>query len=752
MAASLLALLTQQAPNLQTRKGLVILGLQNDFVQPGGKFPVPVPADFWSRLNTLITGFREHGDVLWVRAESSPSTVIDEPDHLVFTPRQRGKESKRRRVSHDGSETLSPPGSRKGSTTSEGHGKSRKGSATSESASKSRQGSTASQGSTKAKTVDDELFLSANSHREACCLPNSGGADFCPQAKALIDRRADGEMITSHYSAFDDGSLALALRSKLITEVFICGCPTNSLVYATAMDAGRYGVHVNLIDDCLLARRPELHSPAIEELRELVMADVSSSTEALDRLAHPSRYASEDEATGGEESDIEHDHAGTPRDGFKVDRDQIRRHDLPNREQRERALEADSEDSDSPSMALPPRRLSAQVQEGLRDFSFEPSPAHRSLKATTDLLQQAIAASKLGTSHSASRSARGERGPEERRRAMPTQRHRDGVHEHAKSHKTSRDQARDAPPTHNRIRQRDRKAATGHHRSLPQPLFGEGKASESASSTMLHDFLSPELSETVFDTLYKEVNWQSMHHQTGEVPRLVSCQGSIYQDGSKPIYRHPSDESIPLEPWTPTVEAIRQAAKDQVGHPLNHVLIQLYRGGTDYISEHSDKTLDIAQNSYIVNVSFGAQRTMRLRSKRSSSAGNNDKPAPRTTHRVPMPHNSLLKMSLATNAEYLHGINADKRPGVELQEAEKAYGGARISLTFRHIATYLNRDSTLIWGQGATAKTKEEARPVVNGDAGESERLVRAFGAENQASAMRWEGVYGEGSNVLHLK
>ena len=292
------------------------------------------------------------------------------------------------------------------------------------------------------------------------------------------------------------------------------------------------------------------------------------------------------------------------------------------------------------------------------------------------------------------------------------------------------------------------------------PLFGEGKDQESAGSQILFDLLPADLTETIFEQLHKEVAWQHMHHHTGEVPRLVCCQGDIDENGTSPVYRHPSDRTLPLREWTPMVERVRHAAQECVGHPLNHALIQLYRGGTDYISEHSDKTLDIAMGSNIVNVSFGAQRIMRLRTKRgakpSSTAVSVNSPSSsspsRTTYRIQMPHNSMVTMTLSTNAEYLHGINADKRPVVEFVEAEKLYGGQRISVTFRHIATFLSRDEKLIWGQGATGKTQAEAKPVVNGDAVASERLVCAFGAENQASSIDWEAVYGGGSDVLHLR
>lgn len=299
-----------------------------------------------------------------------------------------------------------------------------------------------------------------------------------------------------------------------------------------------------------------------------------------------------------------------------------------------------------------------------------------------------------------------------------------------------------------RVQVEDAKPRTGG--TTERPLFGDEKKDESAGSRILYDLLPPDLAETVFDELNGEVEWQKMYHQVGEVPRLVCCQGTMGESGSMPIYRHPSDHTLPLHKWTKTVDMVRKAAEKAVGHPLNHVLIQLYRSGQDFISEHSDKTLDIVPGSNIVNVSFGAQRTMRLRTKRG--APTNDSDGARITYRVPTPHNSMIVMSLKTNAQFLHGINADKRPKCELVESEKAFDGQRISCTFRQIGTYINQDSSKIWGQGAVGKTRPEAREVINGDVGESERLVRAFGAENAASTIEWEQLYGKGFDVMHLK
>ncbi|KAG9916916.1 hypothetical protein KCV02_g12827, partial [Aureobasidium melanogenum] len=116
-----------------------------------------------------------------------------------------------------------------------------------------------------------------------------------------------------------------------------------------------------------------------------------------------------------------------------------------------------------------------------------------------------------------------------------------------------------------------------------------------------------------------------------------------------------------------------------------------------------------------------------------------------------MPHNSMFVMGLDTNGSWLHGIMPDKRPAAEHIPAESAYGNMRISITFRLIGTFLSADSKLIWGQGAVAKQKPDARPTINGNPEESQRLINAFGVENQVTAPNWNSIYGTGFDVLHL-
>lgn len=178
-------------------------------------------------------------------------------------------------------------------------------------------------------------------------------------------------------------------------------------------------------------------------------------------------------------------------------------------------------------------------------------------------------------------------------------------------------------------------------------------------------------------------------------------------------------------------------------------MIQHYRDGIDYISEHSDKTLDIARGSKIVNVSLGAQRTMILRTKKDIAKSNDPK---RSAQRIPLPHNSMFVLGLETNRKWLHGIRQDKRADTLKKPEEYAYNGERISLTFRHISTFLTPDEQEIYGQGATSKSKSSARKAINGETPEAEKLLEAFGSENHQSDFDWDATYGAGSDVLHLK
>ncbi|KAL1742726.1 hypothetical protein HDZ31DRAFT_83932 [Schizophyllum fasciatum] len=300
----------------------------------------------------------------------------------------------------------------------------------------------------------------------------------------------------------------------------------------------------------------------------------------------------------------------------------------------------------------------------------------------------------------------------------------------------------------------------------PKPLLGAEDVLGEGDTRLVLDLLPDELrGDSIFARLREEVAWETMCHRGGEVPRLVAVQGAIEEDGRFPVYRHPSDQSPALRPFTPAVDLVRRHAESILGHSLNHALIQLYRGGKDYISEHSDKTIDVMHGTSIANVSFGARRIMVLRRKKSaalrghrdgSNAISRGVPGPpRESQRIALPDNSMLLMGLRTNAAWLHAVHRDNRPD-RAKAPEEA--GERISLTFRCIGTFLSADGKDIFGQGARGKTREDARPVISvGEAekaacrNEADELLEAFRRENCECDFDWQGNYGRGFDLLHF-
>ena len=282
-------------------------------------------------------------------------------------------------------------------------------------------------------------------------------------------------------------------------------------------------------------------------------------------------------------------------------------------------------------------------------------------------------------------------------------------------------------------------------------ILGPKDSIGSGDSKIIYKALSRPLVDTVFDQLKNEVDWQTMFHRSGQVPRLVAVQGGTGPGGQIPIYRHPADESPPLFEFTPTVQKIRQEAESLLGQSFNHALIQLYRDGVDNISEHADKTLDIVRNSMIVNVSLGAQRSMTLRVKKSKHTHGTDSPSMRQSQRIKMPHNSVFVLGPQTNREWLHGVRADKRPTAEKSEDEKAFGGERISITFRQIGTFMSKKDKTIWGAGAKAKRRSHAGKISTKDSVQMDAMIQAFGNENHNADFDWDKYYGKGFDVVNL-
>lgn len=613
-------------PTVQTRKALLLLDFQNDFVRPAGALHVANTADILETLPALVAAFRRVGDVIWVRSQyDSPQGLHD----WNFGDRIVLEKEPPKRVPVPSSDIIE-----------------------------------ASSDRDSPEPVDQEAFLSGST--ATCCSPQTPGFQFPAPILAALDRERDTVLDKAGYSALESEGLVFSFRSRFITELYLCGSLSNVSVYATACDAVRNGFSVTLIEDCLGYRDFQRHQEAMRRMADILGATGLDARELTQELDWHETHA----IAKGDSQPKPRTTAPSGIEGFM-------------------------------------NSLGVQADETIPEEN--PDEDMRSLTELASL----------------TRSHRMTAAGSQPRSAVEGKKH-----------------------VRARVRRPKRREPT------PDPTTPNGRPGSGIGEGDSRLIPELDLPADIFENIRAEVSWQKMYHLSGQVPRLVAVQGSIEPDGSMPIYRHPADESPPLIPFTPAINQARVLVERVLGHPLNHALIQLYRDGNDSISEHSDKTLDITRGSYICNVSLGAQRVLVLRTKASASdkAKENDgQEVARATQRVTLPHRSLFVLGEKTNMRWLHGIRPDKRPDTAKAPEDKAYGGERISITFRHIATYVDPAANLIWGQGAVSKSRDNAGPVIHGNAAETERLIHAFGQENRATEFDWNGVYGGGFDVVNF-
>ncbi|KIW61605.1 hypothetical protein PV05_01706 [Exophiala xenobiotica] len=755
-------------PPIETKKALILLDFQNDFVSPGGRLPVGNVNSFLSNMTSLVAEFRIKGDVIWVGTEyrqprSNFSAVTGSHSILLKQFLKGGDGDAEAGESFDDPDHTRSPSE-----------------------------DPLSPSKNPDLCHDREAFLAPTltMTRYRCCMPGSSGVEYPQDVQAAMDSKHDLVMIKSHYSAFVDTQLLTHLRTRLITELYICGSLSNISVYATVLDAVCHGLHVTIVEDCLGYIDGACHFEAVRQMADSMGAEGVDCQELRDDLAGllgdvireedfttkfqvslppPSaRTKSHTSTTQIHEwiSRVESDHASTPPS----------EHDRKSTKKGAQAVAGRQE--------LKARNESSEKSS--KPTSVEHSPPRKRSTSDLDSLEE-NRSSKLLHKPSTRRSSDDKCITEQRKQK---QKHKAPVRKRWPSYDASI-----RSPIHGINTVQDRASPTGPS-TAPQearsetdkidseisPLkalkesrspgqkkkkfipnvLGPGDKIGQGDCRLCVDLISSGEAQRAFYSCRENIKWQKMYHRSGEVPRLVAVQGDVAEDGSElPIYRHPADESPELLPFDTTIDMLRKSAEKAVGHPLNHVLIQWYRNGEDNISEHSDKTLDIVRGSSIVNLSLGAQRTMVLRMKKSAipTAAEDcqqEEDSVRPSQRIHLPHNSLFILGEETNRHWLHSIRADKRPASAKDSAELAFDGERISVTFRHIGTFIDPVKHTIWGQGATSKNMAGAQKLLlQGREAEQqgEVMIRAFGQENHRSLdWDWNEWYGSGFDVVNFE
>ena len=674
-------------PLFETRKALIIINLQNDSLYVKDDLYITKNRDFVPRLKEMIPYFRKHGEVVWVQTHMgilapppAPDAAKVEEEAAKLAEKNRQEQKRKEQQIKDDSQSeqareeaarrdqLDPidPNASPGKDYPMFYPTSKTKEIMQQASAETR----AEKRSADLQVFDDKdnqlekhLSKPRKGQQARFYIAGTKGAELCEELQGVVDESLDLIVTKHHYSAFDQTSLLTALRAKLVTEVYLCGCLTNVGVYSTAADAVQHGLQVTVVEDCLGYRSEEKHEEAIRQMANIMGVHGIDSEEIIE------------ESGGRPVPDAET--PGITLDELSIDSPKVATRGLPDGV-----------------------RAAVRNQEAAMIDVEETSPGVQSL-------------------------------PQGNVPVSPKYKLRKSVDEERKSSQEASSKNRGSW-------------------NLQSQTVGPDDDIGSGDSKIIHNAIKPPTMNAAFTKVKEEVKWQTMFHRSGQVPRLVAVQGETGPEGEIPLYRHPADESPRLLPFTPMIQRIRQEVEMVLGQPFNHALIQLYRDGSDNISEHSDKTLDLVRGSAIVNVSLGAQRMMTLRTKKSKHANGTDSPSMRQSQRVKLPHNSIFVLGPRTNREWLHGVRADKRPGHEKTEEEKAYGGERISITFRQIGTYMDKSERVIWGGGAKGRNRHQAS-TISKDGSQMEAMINAFGKENHNANFDWDAEYGPGFDVVNL-
>ena len=158
-------------PSIPTRKALLVLDLQRDFVCADGALPVTEPEGFVSRTLKLVKAFRDSGsgEVIWVRSEFERNRPLSPEDDRILVsdlPIRRTPATVRR------------PSSRS---------------------------------SDRALERDPEAFLTSSSSSKdpPCVRKGTPGADFAPEVKDAVVAGRDIVFTKTDYSVFASGQQQL---------------------------------------------------------------------------------------------------------------------------------------------------------------------------------------------------------------------------------------------------------------------------------------------------------------------------------------------------------------------------------------------------------------------------------------------------------------------------------------------------------------------------------------------------------------
>jgi len=180
-----------------------------------------------------------------------------------------------------------------------------------------------------------------------------------------------------------------------------------------------------------------------------------------------------------------------------------------------------------------------------------------------------------------------------------------------------------------------------------------------ACVTHTSGWLDPIEADDLFATLTTSVPWEQkallMYGREVATPRLTCWIGND-------SYTYSGTTNV-AHAWLPELEELRARLETATAARYNSCLANLYRGGADSVSWHSDDEPELGVNPTIASISLGDTRDFKLRNE-----------ATREVSTIPLSHGDLVVMRGESQTAWRHSV------------PKRAHAGTRINLTFRYYA------------------------------------------------------------------
>lgn len=186
-------------------------------------------------------------------------------------------------------------------------------------------------------------------------------------------------------------------------------------------------------------------------------------------------------------------------------------------------------------------------------------------------------------------------------------------------------------------------------------------------------FLADHEANRLMETLIDEEDWEQRAIQVFgkpiDQPRLISWGGNM-------PYRYSGQTLAPREVFE-ALKPLWQQVEQACGTDFNHVLLNYYRDGKDYMGMHADDETELGLNPVIAAISLGVTRRFVVAPKqRKNDRRKRRKRSLLGQKTILLHHGSLMVMGGDMQHYWRHGV-----PKMNQKEQQ----GPRINITFRKL-------------------------------------------------------------------